>query len=102
MALTPLYVMIGFRLTDLIVVEQSSWDSEAEAVEALDAGATAVSSLAGPSCAGQKEVLWSCLDASGDTFVVERRGARVLFLLGAPKDKANRIRTESWARWVGR
>jgi hypothetical protein len=82
-----------------VIVDQSVWDSEAEAVEALAAGADAIAALAAGSCSGEKELQWSCVDATGDVFLVERKGARVLFLFGAPSDKATRLRAEAWARW---
>jgi hypothetical protein len=89
----------GSGTSDLVLVDLSTWDSEAEAVEAFEAGAAVLGPLSSGSCTGQKEVLWSCADATGDVFLIERKLGRVLLLVGAPADKATRIRTEVWARW---
>jgi hypothetical protein len=70
---------------DVVLVDFSIWDSETDAAEAAEALAEALAS-------GTFD------DAPGRTSSVERRGSRVLLVIGQPESMP-RLRDEIWARW---
>jgi hypothetical protein len=87
-----------------VAIDVSTWDAEADAIEAMAALTEALPSLAGGAGYGDKGVLYAETAAQeGEVSFVERKGARLLLVVGAPADKAAKIRGEAWVRWrVGR
>lgn len=90
----------GRSLDGLVVACMSAWDAEADAIEAYDA---LVEALLGLSGAGkpreEKKGEYAAWDDRGGTVAfVERKGTRVAFMLGAPADKAAKLRGELW-KW---
>lgn len=89
----------GQSIDDLVVVSLSAWDTEVDAAEAEKALTEAMPALAGGGSCGRADAVFRCRDATGDEFTVERKGYRVLVVLGAPATHASKIRRDAWARW---
>jgi hypothetical protein len=85
---------------DEVAVDLSTWDADADALEAIDALAEALPSLARADGYTQKDPLYAaCAGSDGTTSFVERKGAKVLLVVGAPAALAPKLRAEVWAKW---
>jgi hypothetical protein len=78
----------------VVVISFSVWDAEADAIEAYDAFVESLEHLHGKEGAA---------DAKGDRVAwdgsfVERRGAKVAVVVGAPADD-KKLRTVLWSKW---
>jgi hypothetical protein len=83
-----------------VAVDLSTWDAEADALEAMAALSDALPSLAGAEGYGDKSLLYAATPPTdGEVTFVERKGAKVLLVVGAPTALAPKIRSEAWARW---
>jgi hypothetical protein len=90
----------GKGLSELIAVGLVAWDAEADAVEAFAALGDALSSLTAAATPNEKRATFvSYADPTGDVAFVERRGARTVFVVGAPAGGVDRIRKDVWATW---
>jgi hypothetical protein len=85
-------------VTSLVIASYSTWDAEADAVEAFDALADSLPGLSGAAVTEQGATLRAASGANESTFV-ERRGVNVLLVVGAPKDKREALRAELWSKW---
>jgi hypothetical protein len=85
-----------------LAIDLSVWDAEADAVEAADALIEALPSLAGATPDGYTEkgsIFASAAGADGTLSIVERKGTKILLLVGAPAELADKIRADVWSRW---
>jgi hypothetical protein len=90
----------GKSVTALLALDLSVWDAEMDAIEAFDALADVLPSLAGAQKLDEKTELYAAAtDASGKTDFVERAGAKVALVIGVPKDIAAKVRAELWGKW---
>src|SRR5262249_42004353 len=81
-------------------LDLSTWDAEADAIEATAALVDALPSLAGGDGYADKSVMYAAsAGPGGELSFVERKGSRVLLGVGVPAEKAAKIRLEAWARW---
>ncbi len=81
-------------------VDLSAWDAEADAVEAAAALIDALPSLAGGDGYLEKGPQYAAAAGpGGEVSFVERKGGKVLLVVGAKGELAPRLRTEVWARW---
>lgn len=88
--------------TGAMAIDLSVWDAEADALEASDALVEALPSLAGAAPEGYTEkgpIYASATGKDGTVSIVERKGTKVLLLVGAPAELAEKIRADVWARW---
>ncbi len=88
---------------DLVLISMSAWDSEADATEAFDAAADALATLTGQTATAENTAK---LDARtyDDTAAsrqswIERKGDRVVMVIGAPTETAKKLRPEVWKSW---
>ncbi|MFH0902720.1 MAG: hypothetical protein V2A73_18975 [Pseudomonadota bacterium] len=90
-------------VADLVVVSQSVWDAEGEAVEAFEATAEMLAKLTGDDqCVGPAapSVLLMCSDSTKDVSFVERKGNRLVLVIGAAgEETATTLRAQLWAGW---
>lgn len=90
----------GEQLGELILVCLSHWDAETDAIEAFEAAREALMTLAGAEQAREQKGEYVLFDERGGTVgFLERKGQKLLFVLGAPADKAAKLRAEAWAKW---
>jgi hypothetical protein len=87
-----------------VAVDLSVWDAEADALEAMAGLSGVLPSLGGAVSYDDRGVLYAVVTAAnGEVSFVERKGAKLLLVVGAPAGLAGKIRAEAWARWhVGR
>ena len=91
----------GKGVAGLVLVSLSTWDSEAEAIEAFAAASEAVPGMTGgvTDCKIAPAALFnSCGDAQAETSI-ERKGDRVLLVVAAPAASAAKLRSDVWAKW---
>src|SRR5262249_46810938 len=85
-----------------LAIDLSAWDAEAGALEAADALIEALPSLAGgePGAYAEKTALAATATGKdGTVSSVERRGNKILVVVGAPSELAPKIRAQAWERW---
>lgn len=83
---------------DLVVVWRSAWDTEADAVEVLEPLGEALEALVG-TCSMTREIGARCGAPGGDVALIERRGTRVIVVVGAPSTVAADKQLKD--AWVG-
>ena len=88
----------GKGVGQLVVIEQSVWDAEADAVEAYDALVASLGKLADKE-ASKEPTYAEWIGPGALTSFAERKGDRVVFVIGAPPILAQKIRSEAWSGW---
>lgn len=90
----------GKSIADLVAIDVSSWDAEADALEAFGAASDALVTLTGATTASERTATYvSASDATGDVSFVEQKGSRMVLVIGAPAATAARLRADAWAKW---
>ncbi|HKA88567.1 MAG TPA: hypothetical protein VKE22_12945 [Haliangiales bacterium] len=88
----------GKRVGALVLIDESAWDAEADAVEAFDALVEAAAKANDKQIDKQPTYAeWTSLGAV--TTFVERRKDRVVYAIGVPPALAPKLRAELWASW---
>jgi hypothetical protein len=85
-----------------LAIDLSVWDAEADALEAFEALADILPALAvgAPGQYTERGPLFvAAAGNDGTVSQVERKGSRVLLVVGAPAALAPRVRAEAWAKW---
>jgi len=88
-----------------LAIDLSVWDAEADALEATDALIESLPSLAsGPPdvYAERSPTTATVTGKDGSVSLVERKGVKVLFVVGAPVEVVEKVRAEAWAKWKTR
>ena len=88
----------GKGVAQMVLIEQAVWDAEADAVEAYDALVASLGKLADKE-ASKEPTYAEWIGPGALTSFVERKGDRVVFVIGAPPILAQKIRSEAWAGW---
>ncbi len=86
----------------VVAANLSVWDAEADALEAVDAFIEALPKLGGadPDSYTEKSPLGATVTGrDGTVSLVERKGNKVLFVVGAPPELAPKLRAEIWTKW---
>ena len=84
------------------IVHASSWDAEADAIEFFVAAGKMIAKLSGnPSTVKSTDKLVTFADKNGDLWSVERKGMRVVALLGVhgASGNADVVRAEVWQKF---
>ena len=80
------------------VIDLSSWDSETDAKEAEAAARALLAKLAGkPEAAAGQPAFYT--DANGEEWLAERKGDKLLMVLGAPAATHEPVAAEIWKTW---
>ncbi len=83
-----------------LVALLSTWDSEADAIEFVNAERRVVATLAPQAQVPTHRNLWVHRDDHGLEWSVQRHRRHVLLLLGAPPALRAKLQAEVWARWT--
>jgi hypothetical protein len=88
----------GKHIGALVLIDQSAWDAEADAVEAFDAMVEAQGKQAEKQVDKQPTYVEWLWPGTLTTFV-ERKKDRVVLVIGAPPLVAQKLRGELWSTW---
>ncbi len=88
----------GKHIGALVLVDQSAWDAEADAVEAFDALVEA-SGQAMEKQVDKQPTYVEWMSPGALTTFVERKKDRVVLAIGVPPALAQKLRAEVWSSW---